>query len=102
MPRFTMSNPEHFAGKPVIHNNLYWNAGKNIPCEADDLLVPDRDPARRIADPRLPKFDPAIILPRFDPAKGEFPSGEKTIRNEFERLVTRCRTRRSLRSDSRA
>jgi hypothetical protein len=92
MPRFTMSNPKQFAGKPVIRSNLYWNAGKDIPCEADDLLVPDRDPARCIADPRLPEFDPAITLPRFDPVKGEFPSGEKTIRSEFERLVARYAT----------
>jgi hypothetical protein len=89
MPRFTMSNPQHFAGKPVIQNNLYWNAGKAIPHQAGDLLVPDQDPARCIADPRLPKFDPAITLPRFDPVKGEFPSGERTIRKEFERLVAR-------------
>jgi hypothetical protein len=89
MPRFTMSNPEHFASKPVIHSNLYWNAGKDIPYEAGDLLVPDQDTARCAADPRLPQFDPAITLPRFDPVKGEFPSGEKTIRSEFERLVAR-------------
>ncbi len=89
MPRFTMSNPKHFATNPVILNNLYWNVGKDIPRETDDLLVPDRDPARCIADPQLPGFDPAISLPRFDPAKGEFPSGEKSIRNEFERLVAR-------------
>jgi hypothetical protein len=73
----------------LIQNNLYWNAGQAIPHQAGDLLVPDQDPARCIADPRLPKFDPAVTLPRFDPVKGEFPSGERTIRKEFERLVAR-------------
>ena len=39
-----------------------------------------------IADPKL--ADPAkMVIPRWDDAKGEFLSGQKTIRAEFERIV---------------
>jgi hypothetical protein len=91
MPRFTISRAEVFApdAKLVLRNNLYWNGGKPIPTEPQDTLVPDRDPARRIADPRLGDPGKGVTLPRWDPVKGTFRSGKKTIRGEFERLVNR-------------
>jgi hypothetical protein len=91
MPRFTMSDAKVFAPgtKQVLHNNLYWNGGKKIPAEPSDVLVPDRDLKRRLADPRL--GDPGQDMPavRWDGAKGRFVSGQTTIRGEFERLVRR-------------
>jgi hypothetical protein len=91
MARFSMSNGKVFAvgSKQVISNNLYWNAGKKISTTPDDVLVPDRDPKKLVADPRLPDPSGQVLLPRLDPATGRFPSGQTSIRGEFERLVNR-------------
>ncbi|MFI5378856.1 MAG: hypothetical protein ACHRHE_06145 [Tepidisphaerales bacterium] len=93
MPRLAISRAKTFAAgsQQTIHNNLYWNGGKPIPTDAADTLVPERDPRKVVADPRLPQLDAAkdLILPRWDAASGQFISGQKTIRGEFERLVAR-------------
>ena len=89
MPRFSISDAKTFAqgSKQVLLNNLYWNAGKPIPTETKDVLAPDRDAKKIVADPRLGNPGQAVTLPRWDPKKGTFLSGQKTIRGEFERLV---------------
>jgi len=96
MPRFSDSEGRTFApgSKQVLLNNLYWNAGKPIPTQPQDVLVPDRDAKKIMADPRLGSGKAAggvgieaVVLPRWEPAKGRFLSGETTIRREFERLV---------------
>ena len=33
-------------------NNLYWNAGKPISTEPQDVLTPERDAKKLVADPR--------------------------------------------------
>ena len=71
----------------VIDNNLYWNGGEPIPIgqTPDKDSVQYTDDARAlVADPKLPPIG-KVLLPRWT---GEsFPSGSKTIRQEFERLV---------------
>lgn len=91
MPRFSISRGETFApdAKLVLNNNLYWNAGKPIPTEPHDVLTPERDPKKLVADPRIGDPAEGVTLPRWDLGKGCFLSGEKMIRSEFERLV-RC------------
>ena len=89
MPRFSISGMETFApgSRQVLSNNLYWNGGNKIPTETKDTLVPDRDARKIVADPRLGNPSQGLTLPRWDPNKGTFLSGQKTIRQEFERLV---------------
>lgn len=91
MPRFTMSLSKHFdpQASQRMQNNLYWNAGKKIPSEPGDMLAPQRDPKQRLADPKLLHQVDDVTLPRWNPAKGQFLSGEKTIGDEFRRLVLR-------------
>ena len=90
MPRFTMSDAQVFApgSKQAMLNNIYWNGGKRIPTEAKDTLVPDRDPSKHVLDPRLGNPGEGLT-PHWD-GKGQFRSGQKTIRGEFERLVRLC------------
>jgi hypothetical protein len=94
MPRFSISSGKTFApdAKLVLNNNLYWNAGKPIPTGPEDVLVPERDAKKLVADPRIGNPAEGLTLPRWDPSKGQFLSGEKTIRSEFERLVRRYAT----------
>ena len=89
MPRFSISGKETFApgSRQVLLNNLYWNAGKPIRTDANDVLVPDRDGKKIVADPRLDNPGQAVTLPRWDAKKGAFLSGQRTIREEFQRLV---------------
>ena len=89
MPRFSDSEAQAVppGSKQVLLNNLYWNTGKPVPAEAKDVLTPDRDAKRIVADPRLGSPGQDVTLPRWDPSKGTFLSGQKTIRGEFERLV---------------
>ncbi len=89
MPRFSISKAKTFApdAKLVLNNNLYWNAGKPIPTEPQDVFVPGRDAKKVVADPGLGNPAQDLTLPRWDPSKSCFLSGERTIRSEFERLV---------------
>ncbi len=92
MPRFAMTDARVFApgSKQVILNNIYWNGGKTIPAETKDILVPDRDARKHLVDPRIGNPGEGVTLPGWDGVKGQFHSGQKTIRGEFERLVRRC------------
>jgi hypothetical protein len=89
MPRFAVGHAGLFepASKPLIRNNLYWNGGKEIPHEDKDVFAPARDPKKILADPRLGDPAKGVTLPRWDPAKRKFLSGQTTIRGELERLV---------------
>jgi hypothetical protein len=91
MPRFSDGKASLFApqSKQVLESDLYWNGGKAIPTEPQDVLVPERDRHRHLADPRLGNPDEGVTLPRWNAEKGQFLSDETTIRGEFERLVGR-------------
>ena len=91
MPRFSISSETTFApdARLVVNNNLYWNAGKPIPTGPGDMLVPDRDAKRLVADPRIGNPVVGVTLPRWDANKACFLSGRHTVRAEFERLVQR-------------
>ena len=83
------SKPGVFApnSKQVIDNNLYFNGGRPVPSDPEHVLEPDRDPRGRLGDPKLGNPADGLILPRWDPKRGQFLSGQHTIRGEFERLV---------------
>jgi uncharacterized protein (TIGR03437 family) len=68
----------------VLDNNLYWNNGQPIPSDAGVLSLTD-DPRSVVADPRLPGQE-ELVLPRW--RGDQFLSSNRTIREEFERLVT--------------
>lgn len=68
-------------------NNLYWNAGRDIGAEEKDLFQPENDPQAILGDPKLNSVPQEPIVPRYDLKTDRFPSGTKTIREEFERLV---------------
>ncbi len=89
MPRFSMSDAKLFAAgsRQIVRSNLYWNGGKPIPTEPQDVLVPDQDARRCMADPRLGDTREGVTSPHWDAAKGQFASAETTIRGEFDRLV---------------
>jgi hypothetical protein len=90
MPRFSMTRGDVFAAGhlPVMRNNLYWNAGKPIPAEKTDVVIPSRDAKAIFADPLLPAQGQQMILPRIDPATGDFLSGRIDAVGEFDRLAT--------------
>ena len=72
MPRFSIGGAKLFPpdSRQVLHNNLYWNGGKPIPTEPQDVLVPDRDPRKILADPRLGNLNAGVTLPRWNAEKG--------------------------------
>lgn len=74
----------------IYKNNLYWNGGKDIPgdCQGQFCSVAD-DPKALTADPLLNYDQENIIFPEWDFSKKSFSSGNKTIREEFERLVNK-------------
>jgi NAD(P)-dependent dehydrogenase (short-subunit alcohol dehydrogenase family) len=98
MPRLAIAGAKTFASgsKQVLLNNLYWNAGKKVPAEPQDVLAPGRDAKKILADPRLGDWAAgksaggAATRPRWDAKRGNFLSGQKTIREEFERLARLC------------
>ena len=89
MLHFAKGSDKVFApdSRQVIRNNLYWNSGRQIPFDREDVFSPARDPKSHLADPRLGNPQEGVTLPRWDPAKAKFLSGQTTIRGEFERLV---------------
>jgi hypothetical protein len=91
MPRFSTSRQKQFASdaKVMLENNLYWNAGKGIPSDPADVIAPDHDPKKIVANPRFDDLSEEVTLPRWNPQKECFASGRNSIRQEFERLVRR-------------
>jgi uncharacterized protein (TIGR03437 family) len=66
-----------------LDNNLYWNGGLPLPSDGD-VLNPGEDARAVRGDPKLPLQD-GLVLPRWTGER--FRSGNRTIREEFERLV---------------
>lgn len=66
-----------------LDNNLYWNGGRPLPADGD-VLNPGDDVRGVTGDPKLPPED-GLVLPRWVGTR--FRSGNRTIREEFERLV---------------
>lgn len=66
-----------------LDNNLYWNGGRPLPADGD-VLNPGDDVRGVTGDPKLPPQD-GLVLPRWTGTR--FRSGNRTIREEFERLV---------------
>lgn len=66
-----------------LESNLYWNGGRPLPADGD-VLNPGDDARGVIGDPKLP-FQDGLVLPRWVGTR--FRSGNRTIREEFERLV---------------
>ena len=70
----------------LFKRNLYWNGGRKIP--AGDLVSPLRDDGQRVVhNPYLRKDQSPIALPFW--TGDRFRSGNRTIRQEFVRLVRR-------------
>lgn len=68
----------------TLNNNLYWNGAMPIP--PGELVSPFIDDAHRlVANPLLNSDHDAIVLPRWNGSA--FLSGNRTIREEFVRLV---------------
>ncbi|MDR0870096.1 MAG: hypothetical protein LBN39_04815 [Planctomycetaceae bacterium] len=90
MRRFSAGKKECFKENSFTAvNNIYWNGGKEIPAAPEDIFVPQNDPKKILKSPELPDVPKEMVLPRFDSAKKAFPSGNTTIRQEFESLVNR-------------
>jgi hypothetical protein len=68
----------------VLDRNLYWNGGQALPTGGS--VTPSDDAHQLHADPLVGGDQSAIVLPRWDESSA-FPSGSKSIREEFLRLV---------------
>lgn len=83
--------PEFSNGEPgetvnlALDNNLYWNGGAALP--AGEWMGPTEDAHRVVADPLLNPDQSDMVLPRWNGTT--FPSGNTTIRAEFQRIVER-------------
>jgi hypothetical protein len=80
--RFSDGTPSESIGIE-LDNNLYWNAGIAIP-SSSNVLNTFLDVRGVVANPSFP-LHAGLVLPNWQGS--EFPSGTKTIRAEFERLV---------------
>ena len=67
----------------VLDGNLYWNDGRSIP--GGDLVTSHDDPHAIVGNPQLHEVPVDVVLPYWDGSS--FPSGERSIRAEFVRLV---------------
>ena len=72
----------------LLWSNVYWNGGAPVPSSDAELVNPEDDAARTVADPRLPGLA-GIVPPRWIPAQGRFADGSARIRRAFRRLVKR-------------
>ncbi len=80
---FSNGDPSQTTGL-VLENNLYWNGDEAIP--PGDVVSPLVDDIRAVVgDPQLNSDQTAVLLPRWQGST--FLSGNKTIRQEFVRLV---------------
>jgi len=83
MEDFSDGEPAETSDARLV-NNLYWNAGQPIPADSE-VLNHTNDSRAVLGDPKLPA-QAGLVLPRW---KGDrFLSGNVTIREEFERLIT--------------
>ncbi len=72
----------------TLDRNLYWNGGAAIPYDSSELVNYTDDARRIVADPLLGS-QAGLVIPRWNPTTGQFADGSTTIRQAFERLVTR-------------
>jgi hypothetical protein len=70
----------------LLLNNLYWNGGRPLPLDEQELVHVAGDATAINADPLLPAQD-NISLPVWLAAEGRFQDGSPTIRAAFEKLV---------------
>jgi hypothetical protein len=71
----------------TLLNNVYFNAGQEIPVNAADHINVDDDPDAILGDPVL--GNPAsLALPRWNPQSGTFADGSRNICEAFTKLVT--------------
>ncbi len=83
-PIFSSGNPENTLDL-VLDHNLYWNNNQVVPIGS--LISPlIADQNRIVADPFLNMNYQDMVLPRWNGSS--FLSGSKTLRDEFERLVS--------------
>ena len=87
------TRPNDFSDTPIgetgsftLHNNLYWNGGKDIPASSGELISYTDDIQGLIADPIL-GVQVDLLLPRWEEESKEFADGSASIRDVFERLV---------------
>jgi hypothetical protein len=81
--QFSEGDPSTVSGLLNDHN-LYWNGGTTVP--AGEVASPLEDDANAVvADPKLATDQSAVDLPYW--SEGQFPSGSRSIRQEFTRLV---------------
>lgn len=73
----------------ALENNLYWNGGEAIPADASEPINYTADGQAIIADPLLKEDQSGLVAPRWKRSSGLFADGSKTIREAFERLVTK-------------
>lgn len=65
-----------------ISHNLYFNGGRSIPANSDDLINVGDDRSRVVADPGLPGLN-GLTPPRWDARSGRFAGGFSSIREAF-------------------
>ncbi|OGF50576.1 MAG: hypothetical protein A2231_10035 [Candidatus Firestonebacteria bacterium RIFOXYA2_FULL_40_8] len=72
----------------IYKRNLYWNGGNSIPGDGEAHFDgTSSDTGALVANPGLNVNQSSVVLPKWSPSSGKFPSGNFTIRQEFERLV---------------
>lgn len=70
----------------TLDHNLYWNGGAAIPYDGGELVNFTDDANGLVADPLLPGHS-GMVLPRWEPAAGQFADGSATIEEARVRLV---------------
>ncbi|MGQ0793021.1 MAG: hypothetical protein ACT4NX_02925 [Deltaproteobacteria bacterium] len=70
-----------------LYNNLYWNGGAPIPSTRGEVFNPKDDKKAVYGDPRINPNQRAITPARWSGDTKSFLSGNKTVREEFIRLV---------------
>ena len=73
----------------VLHNNLYWNGGSEIPSNGSELVNYTDDVNRVVANPQLGDQS-GLILPRWNGS--QFGGGFSTIDDAFADLVAQYGT----------
>ncbi len=84
-PRFINTYGDVDVSSIALNNNLFWNADNALPDQGS--VLPAQDDNRIVANPELEENQNSITLPVWDEEHEQFLSGNKTIREEFERLV---------------
>jgi hypothetical protein len=70
----------------TFDNNLFWNNGNPFPTSSESIVEVNDDAHGVVGDPLLAD-QTGLVLPRWEPDRGQFADGSSTIRQAFERLV---------------